>query len=140
MSRSIPDPTLRGEILRLADTPGCLVCHAADEAVDRFFSWYSIEQYHEPQIMQLMKKAHGFCLDHTHQFVARSSSHLVSTVYRELLSSAATLVRAAANEASTLPQQLADCIRPQTLCLACTHREAAVDRITRRLPMGLADS
>jgi hypothetical protein len=140
MGHSISDTTLRGEILRLADKPGCIVCHAAHEAVDRFFSWYSIEQYHEPSIMQQMQKARGFCPEHTHQFVARSSSHLVSTVYRELLSSAANLVRTAAGEASTPPQLQADLIRPQAICLACTYQEAAVDRVSHRLQMGLADS
>jgi hypothetical protein len=140
MGQPLPDKSLRSELLRLAGKPGCVVCLAAHEAVDRFFSWYSIEQYHEPSIMQHMQKAHGFCLEHTRQFVARSSSHLVSMVYRELLASATNLMRKAACEVSVRSDLLADRIRPQAICLACTYQKAAVDRITRRLSIGLTDS
>jgi hypothetical protein len=140
MGRSMPDNTLRSEFPRLAGEPGCLVCHAAHASVDRFFAWYRIEQYHEPSIIQRMQEARGFCPEHTRQFVAISSFHLVSTVYRDLLAAAASLVRSAARESRALPGMLADRIRPQVACLACAQQEAAVDRIARGLPVGLIDS
>ena len=97
MSQSIPDNILRNELLHLAREPGCVVCRAAHAAVDRFFAWYRIEQYHEPSIIQRMQEARGFCTEHTRQFVANSSPHLVSTVYRDLLAAASNLVRSAKN-------------------------------------------
>jgi hypothetical protein len=139
MDRSVPNTIMRGEFLRLADEPGCVVCHAAHASVDRFFVWYRIEQYHEPSIIQRMQEARGFCPEHTRQFVAISSSHLVSTVYLDLLASAANLVRSSAHESSALPGMLADRIRPQVVCLACKHRETAVDGIARVLPLVLTD-
>ncbi len=126
MGRSVPDNILRSEFLRLVGEPGCVVCHAAHAAVDRFFAWYRIEQYHESSIIQRMQEARGFCPEHTRQFVAIASPHLVSTVYRDLLASAANLVRSAARESSALPGMLADRIRPQVACLACEHQETAV--------------
>jgi hypothetical protein len=140
MNRSIPDNILRGELLHLAGKPGCVVCRAAHIAVDRFFAWYLIEQYHEPSIIQRMQEARGFCPEHTRQFVAISSPHLVSTVYQDLLASAASLLRSAARESSALPRMLADRMRPQVACVACEHQEAAVDRIARGLLVGLTDS
>jgi hypothetical protein len=140
MGRSFPDNSLRSEFLPLADEPGCLVCRAAHAAVDRFFAWYRIEQYHEPSIIQYMQEARGFCLEHTRQFVGISSPHLVSTVYEDLLAAAAKLLRSAGRESSALPAMLADRLRPKVACLVCKHQEAAVDRITRRLPVGLTDS
>ena len=140
MDRAIPDNILRGELLHLASEPGCVICRAVHTAVDRFFAWYIIEQYREPSIIQRMQEARGFCPEHTRQFVALSSPHLVSTVYRDLLASAATLVRSAVRESSTFPGMLADRIRPQVTCVACKHQEAAVDQIARGLPVGLTDS
>jgi hypothetical protein len=140
MRRSIPDNTLRSQFLRLAGEPGCVVCHAAQEAVDRFFAWYLIEQYHEPSIMKRMQEAHGFCPLHTRQFVAISSPHLVSTVYRDLLASATTLLRSIESASSTPTPILVDRIRPQIACLACEHQEAAVSWITRGLPGWLTES
>jgi hypothetical protein len=64
MRRSIPDDTLRRELLRLASEPGCVVCSTAHAAVDRFFAWYMIEQYHEPSIILRMQEVRGFCLEH----------------------------------------------------------------------------
>lgn len=139
MGRSIPDNILRGELLHLAREPGCVVCRAAHAAVDRFFAWYRIEQYHEPSIIYRMQEAHGFCPEHTRQLVATSSPHLVSTVYRDLLGAAANLVRSAARESSAPPEMLASRLRPQGACLACEHQEAAVDWIARGLPVGLTD-
>ena len=132
--------TLRSQFLRLAGEPGCVVCHAAQEAVDRFFAWYLIEQYHEPSIIKRMQEAHGFCPLHTRQFVAISSPHLVSTVYRDLLASATALLRSLANVSSAPTPILVDRIRPQVACLACEHQEAAVSWITRGLPTWLTDS
>jgi hypothetical protein len=140
MGRSIADNTLRSEFLRLAGEPGCIVCHAAQEAVDRFFAWYLIEQYHEPSIIKRMQKAHGFCLPHTRQFVAISSPHLVSTVYRELFASATILLRSLIHDSSTLTPGVVERIRPQTACLACEHQQAAVSWIARGLPGWLTDS
>lgn len=71
---------------------------------------------------------------------ASSSPPLVSTVYRDLLASAANLMRSAARESSALAEMLADRIRPQVACLACEHQEAAADWIARGLPVGLTDS
>jgi hypothetical protein len=141
MGRSIPDNVLRGELPRLARESGCVVCRAARAAVDRFFAWYRIEQYHEPSIIQRMQEARGFCPEHTRQFVAISSpTHLVSAVYRDLLASAINVVRSAARESSALPGALADRIRPQAACLACEHQEAAVSWIARGLSVGFTDS
>ncbi len=140
MGRSIPDNIQRSELLHLAREPGCVVCRAAHAAVDRFFAWYLIEQNNEPSIIQRMQEARGFCPEHTRQFVAIASPHLVSTVYRELLAPAAHLLRSVAREASVLPGMLADRIRPQAACLACKHQETAADWIARGLPLGLTDS
>jgi hypothetical protein len=140
MGRSILDNILRSELLHLAGESGCVVCRAAYAAVDRFFAWYSIEQYNEPSIIQRMQEARGFCPEHTRQFVASSSPHLVSTVYRDLLGSAANLLRSVARESSALPGMLADRLRPQVACVACEHHESAVDWIARGLPVGLTDS
>lgn len=138
--RSILDDTLRRELLHLAREPGCVVCRAAHAAVDRFFAWYKIEQYHEPTIIHRMQEARGFCPEHTRQFVAISPPHLVSTVYRELFAAATTLLRSAAREPSTPPALLADRISPQTMCVACKHQESTVEWIVRSLPVGLTNS
>jgi len=139
MGRSIPDNILRSELLHLAREPGCVVCRTAHAAVDRFFAWYRIEQYYEPSIIQRMQEARGFCPEHTRQFVATSSPHLVSTVYRDLLAAAVNLLRLAARESPALPGMLADRIRSQAACLACQHRDTEVHRITRGLSVGLTD-
>jgi Family of unknown function (DUF6062) len=137
--RFVPDTIMRGEFLRLADQPGCVACHAAHAAVDRFFAWYRIEQYHEPSIIRRMQEERGFCPEHTRQFLATSSSHLVSTVYLDLLASASTLLKSLGRESSALPEVLADRLRPQVACLACERRETAVDGIASVLHLVLTD-
>lgn len=59
MGRSTLDTILRGELLRLARDPGCVVCRAAYAEVDRFFAWHRIEQYQEPSIIQRLQEARG---------------------------------------------------------------------------------
>lgn len=140
MGRFILSDALRRELLHVAEESGCIVCRAARTAVERFFSWYRIEQYHEPLIIQRMQESHGFCPEHTRQFVAISSPHLVATVYRDLLVSGARLLRSAARESSVHPGMQADRIRPQIACLACKHQEEAVEGIMRDLLVGLTDN
>jgi hypothetical protein len=134
------DTLLRGELLHWAHESGCILCRAAQVAVDRFFSWYLIEQYHEPSVIRYMQQAHGFCLEHTRQFVALATPDLVSAVYRDLFAAAIMQVRSVVSEVTMPSKILADRIRSKGTCLACQYRDRAVQRVVRALPTGLTDT
>jgi hypothetical protein len=138
----IPDDPLRREVVRLAREPGCIVCHAERDAVDRFFAWYLVEQYHEPAIIQRMQAAQGFCPQHTRQFVQRASPHVVSAVYRHLLADAVALLQRAEQNASATEarEALSTRLRPRAICLACEHAATAAERMTHALQTQAGDA
>jgi hypothetical protein len=73
-SKALPrwDPTGRTELVaRLADG-SCPVCRFRDGSVDRFFAWFMIETYTEPEMIGRLCAARGMCPSHTRRLLSEA--------------------------------------------------------------------
>lgn len=59
---------LRDALVRLKE-PGCPACRSWDEAEDRFFAWFIIENYNEPDMVERLSASVGMCPAHTRRFL-----------------------------------------------------------------------
>ena len=52
------------ELFRRLEKKGCPVCDVLEHHDRRYFSWFSIEKYHEPVFLESLARALGFCARH----------------------------------------------------------------------------
>ncbi len=52
------------ELFRRLAEKGCPVCSVLDHHDRKYFSWFSIEKYHEPAFLESLTHALGFCANH----------------------------------------------------------------------------
>jgi hypothetical protein len=52
------------ELSRRLEEKGCPVCRVLERHDRKYFSWFSIEKYHEPGFIESLSRALGFCARH----------------------------------------------------------------------------
>ena len=52
------------ELFRRLEEKGCPVCGVLEHHDRKYFSWFSIEKYHEPAFIESISRALGFCARH----------------------------------------------------------------------------
>ncbi|MEJ2169013.1 MAG: DUF6062 family protein [Desulfobacterales bacterium] len=52
------------ELFRRLEEKGCPVCSALEHHDRKYFSWFSIEKYHDPAFLESLTHALGFCANH----------------------------------------------------------------------------
>jgi hypothetical protein len=131
----------KAEVLRLLAMPGCIFCRREREAVDRYFAWYLIEQYAEPETMARVRQARGFCRRHTEELFARALSSVASAVYLDLTTAGAELIRSAERTvaAGSAPGSAADVLTPKSACPACDSRDRSHAYLQGAVRGSLAD-
>lgn len=70
-------------LVRLAQER-CPFCLEEQEGVQRYFSWFAIENYAEPEILFRLHRAQGFCPRHTRLLLALASPAVVASVFQFL--------------------------------------------------------
>ena len=121
--------------------PGCVVCRLKIEAVDRFLDGLLWECVTDPEKREEIRRARGFCREHTWRLTRPGSALGVATITRDVLQSA---LKAMENSPSRAPSPwslrhvreaivlgrrasgktgLVSRLEPQIKCLACEWAE-----------------
>jgi hypothetical protein len=62
----------------------CWICDHAAGNVERDFFWFASEQYYEPEVVDRMRLAQGFCPNHTRRFLQTGAVSVITAVYSYL--------------------------------------------------------
>lgn len=109
---------------------GCPACRAADEAEDRFFTWFAIETHTAAEMVHQLRASAGMCPAHTRRLLRDGEPTMLSTVYRETAKGTRRLL--------AHPEQRAQCPACASIDSFVGHvledlsRALAVDPIARR--------
>jgi hypothetical protein len=81
------------ELSRRLEDKGCPVCGVLEHHDRKYFSWFSIEKYHEPVFIESLSRALGFCSrhgaymdqqDHWASQITAVHKHIVSRVHNRI--------------------------------------------------------
>lgn len=130
----IPSSSLTRWLRQGIERQMCPLCRVAHKA-DREYVWqFSEEGFGDEETMQLVARAHGFCMEHADMLrridIATQSMLGVSTIYAELFSDLDSELAALDVE---LPSE-------RGKCPACANRDAAVRQNARYLLTTLASA
>jgi hypothetical protein len=117
----------KSHVIAKMQEPHCWICAQSMSEVDRDFFWFVHEQYYEPEVVDKMRLAHGFCPTHTRHFLQTGANSVIKTVYSYLTWYMITRL----NGARDILLQKRSKQNPRELCL----RAAAVLRPQGRCPM-----
>jgi hypothetical protein len=117
--------------------------------VDRDFFWFASEQYYEPEVVDKLRLAHGFCPTHTRHFLATGSHSVTVSVFAYLtwymikrLNMARSLLgqKDSKHDPRRLCLQAARVLSPQGSCPMChslRHTETIeIDALLAALAIG----
>jgi hypothetical protein len=74
----------KSHVLAKMKEPHCWICEQALSDVDRDFFWFTSEQYYEPEIVDTLRMAHGFCPTHTRHLLQTGANSVITTVFSYL--------------------------------------------------------
>jgi hypothetical protein len=105
----------------------CWICEHAVSEIDRDFFWFASEQYYEPQLVDKLRLAHGFCPTHTRHFLQTGANSVITAVFSYL----AWYMIKQLNAAQHVLSQRSPKRNPRELCLEA----AAILRAQGGCPM-----
>jgi len=59
----------------------CPICEIISDHLERFYSWFVIESYYNPGMMDELKKAYGFCKEHTWKLIEAGRPYITGVMY-----------------------------------------------------------
>lgn len=62
----------------------CPICQSVAKHLERFYFWFIIESYYNPPMMSHLKKAYGFCKEHTWNLIEAGSPYITAVMYEYL--------------------------------------------------------
>jgi hypothetical protein len=106
--------------------PGCPVCRYADEAADRYLSWFALEAHADAVTITRLCASLGMCPRHTRGLMSQpGAAPRLTAVYRYIVAAARDQLSGRAAAVATCP--------------ACEHDHDAAGRATDTLLDGLTD-
>lgn len=136
-------------ILAKMRAPRCWICTEAIREVRSSFFWFTSEQYYEPEVVDKLRLAHGFCPAHTGHFLETGANSVITAVYSYLtwyvikqLNAARDLLRIETKRRSgrELCLQAAALLKPQGICPMCLSLQGGeqinVHALTQSLALG----
>jgi hypothetical protein len=75
------------EALRMLRSPGCPVCAKVREDEQRAWSWFFLDTYQSPAILDAFIRSGGFCPRHARHAVEKGPRYILSFLYRMLVES-----------------------------------------------------
>lgn len=80
---------LQSEALALLRGDGCPACRFLDTSESSFFTWFRIESYNDPTVIERLQAGLGMCPRHTRRLLCEMPASALTTVYRYVVGSAA---------------------------------------------------
>lgn len=141
--RSAPPHYAIVEVRHLLAKPGCPLCHAEAEAIERFLFWFFHESYGEPAVVSQYVQARGFCPEHLKLIAEHGPQWQISAIFSWIIEDMVTVLK------TSLPalqdgrqwslrswgRQPTKRLQPSASCLLCTVLERTHDNV---VPMLLA--
>lgn len=127
------DELWKSHIIAKLKEPHCWICAQVISEVDRDFFWFTSEQYYEPQVVDKLRLAHGFCPTHTRHFLQTGANSVTTAVFsylawyvikqlnaaREVLSQ-----KGSKRNSRELCLEAAAILRPRGACPMCVSLQA----------------
>lgn len=111
----------------LLNAPGCPVCRYADEASERYLTWFALEGHSDATTITRFARSMGTCARHTRRLMSQpGAAERLTAVFPYILKEARGRL---AGKAVPLPR-----------CPVCEHDRAAASRAMDTLLEGFADS
>jgi hypothetical protein len=105
---------------------GCPVCRYADEAGDRYLSWFALEAHADAVTITRLCASLGMCPRHTRGLMGQAgAAHRLTAIYRYVMQAARDLLSGRVASIDTCP--------------ACVHGDGAVGRALETLLDDLTD-
>ena len=120
----------KSHIIAKLKEPRCWICEHTVSEIDRDFFWFTSEQYYEPQVVDKLRLAHGFCPTHTRHFLQTGANSVITAVFSYLAWYAIKQL----NAAQEVLSQRSSKRNPRELCLEA----AAILRPRGACPMCLS--
>jgi hypothetical protein len=111
--RTNPGDVWKSHVVAKLKEPHCWICEHAVSEIDRDFFWFTSEQYYEPQVVDKLRLAHGFCPTHTRRFLQTGANSVITAVFSYL----AWYVIKQLNAAQDVLSQRSSKRNPRELCL-----------------------
>ncbi|MEJ2656055.1 MAG: DUF6062 family protein [Desulfobacterales bacterium] len=114
------------ELFRRLDEKGCPVCSVLEHHDRKYFSWFSIEKYHEPAFLESLTHALGFCT--RHGAYLDQQNHWASQI-TAVHNHAASLVRSRISEGLAVEENdLRLTFKDRSPCPACLSYQKTSER------------
>ncbi|MDQ2806403.1 MAG: DUF6062 family protein [Chloroflexota bacterium] len=142
------DP-LGHDLLRLFAAPGCPICAAVEQAVQRGLTAIADESITDPDARGELRQALGFCAVHGQQWLGFGNALATAILYHDLcghlqhiLAQSAAATGAGQSRTSWRPnqrsaQQLARDLTPTRACPACEQTRSTEDHAVQACAAGL---
>lgn len=79
-----PDSLSLSEFKTYFQRKECPICQSCANKLERFYFWFIIESYYNPNMMEKLKKAQGFCREHTWKLIEAGSPYITGVMYQYL--------------------------------------------------------
>jgi Family of unknown function (DUF6062) len=134
MSSRAPRDTAAFEVRdALGHAAGCAVCHLALRSVKRQIRSIAYEQVNDLDLRAQLRRAHGFCNAHAHQWLREARNVLgTALIYRDVLRASADELESGATRRGGLLQGLFSAER-EAACPVCEAQRNAESRYVSAL-------
>src|SRR6266508_5902180 len=141
MSSKAPRDSAAFEVREALGHTGCAVCHLALRSVKRQIRSIAYEQVNDVDLRAQLRRAHGFCNAHAHQWLREARNVLgTALIYRDVLRSSADELESGAARRGGLLQGLFSGER-EVACPVCeAQREAEARYVSALVGLVAADS
>ncbi|MFN3336468.1 MAG: hypothetical protein ACK42I_03075, partial [Thermomicrobium sp.] len=93
--RGAPPRYVLAEIRHVLAKPGCPLCHAEAEALERFLFWFFHESYGEPEVVLQYVQSRGFCAEHLELVAERGPQWQISAMFSWIIEDLLAALRTA---------------------------------------------
>jgi hypothetical protein len=129
---------IRNEVLKWLTQPGCMFCLQEQYSVRRFFFWYLHEGYQEPENLERMQRARGFCSLHTERLIGEGLPQTIASIYTPMISAAVEDLRRI--EGGAHPERAAADVAPEGECPACNRQKQSRGYLLHYLQATIQDA
>jgi hypothetical protein len=114
------------ELHRRLEEKGCPVCSVLEHHDRQYFSWFSIEKYHEPAFLKSLSHALGFCA--LHGAYMEQQNHLASQITAVHRHAASRVLNRIASGLSEGKNDLRPVFKDRTPCPVCSSYQETSER------------